>query len=165
MNKSASTTNQTPLPRIYVHTCGEERVKVVTAATLKEILNTVDHDDAHALWIEGEDEAVDLTKHHSDHLIDGCHVFHGRCRSVIVVVRYNGQTISEKYAPTKRISEIIRWAIGDPRFGIGNPAAGDFTLKLSSIELFPEPEDFVGSFVGDDCEVCLDLRPADKFQG
>lgn len=154
--------------KLFVHSTNRERAGVVDVRPDHLLGPALDLHPDERIWSEGSDEPLDHDQSvEAAGLRPGHHVFCGRirCRRVIAAVRYNGATISAEFAPGTRVATILSWALADAELALSDPAPGDFTFKMSSQDVFPDLDDLVGRFVGDDCEVMFDLCPADKFQG
>jgi hypothetical protein len=89
-----------------------------------------------------------------------------RCKRIVVGVRFEHKTLSEKFAPSATIFRVLRWAIGKKGFNLDDTAQAKANLILPGSES-PLPRDAtIGRYVdGTTCSLTLDLILRDFTNG
>lgn len=148
---------------LILHTQHGERVHVVDVDPTTRLADLDLVTPSDQLWSDDDQELrSDLTV---AEVGKGRRLFCGPISTVLVFVRFNGETVSSEFRPGAPLARVLRRALAEPEFGLCDPHPGDFELRLCRRDLTPDLDEAVGSFVGDDLEVCFDLVPAEKFQG
>ncbi len=94
-----------------------------------------------------------------------CHVHVSLCRKVAVKVRYAGEGIEESVSPAASADAILKWAASPEGFKLTDSEAAKHEFVLCGSETKFEPPAHIGAIADEDCSVCLDLRPKEKFAG
>ena len=151
--------------QIYVFRTGKEEPDELTGVESDSLGSLIVTTADEVLWADdGRDSPLDPSTKLGE-LGPGRSVLCGRCRQVAVEVRYNGRTANRHFSPGTLTRRVLAWAIHDPIFEISDPQIGDYGFKVSGREAFPNLEDPIGRFAQEDCQIMLDLRPSEKFQG
>ena len=153
---------------VYRHSEGKRRpelIEIEATALVRELLIVKDGDDQ--IWIEEQEEAVDLDItleaagiHHRHH------VHHGRCRTVDVQVRFNGERRARDFRQIATIRQVFDWATGPEAYNLTPEQKAKHVLALPGADHFLDWNVRVGSLVtAGTCEVVLDLLPKERFEG
>jgi len=152
---------------LFIHTTGNEHPEIVEiegTVLVRELLVGGDPDDH--IWIEEIDEEIDLDitleaagiRHHH-------HVHRGRCRTVEVVVRFNGSH-ERTFGPATTIKRVEKWAFGPKVADLSPEEAAKHVLAVPGADHFLEDGVHIGSLVTPgSCKVTLDLLPRTRFEG
>jgi hypothetical protein len=154
---------------VYRHSQGNEDPELVdieATALVRELLIIEDGDGGDQIWIEEQDEAVELDItlesagiHHRHH------VHHGRCRTVDVQIRFNGER-TRNFRQIFTIRQVFDWATGPGAFNLTPEQKAKHVLALPGADHFLDGNVRVGSLVtAGTCGVVLDLLPKERFQG
>lgn len=151
---------------ITLHTrgCGIGFVKVDPRKTVREFGIECSGDQA-LVWLE--DSEAPLAPERSLGAVgvtDRCHVHVSLCRTVAVKVRYHGKSIDSLVSPATSAAAIFEWAVSSKGFKLTDTEAAKHELVICGSEAEFAPPEHIGS-IADDCSVCLDLRPKEKFAG
>ncbi len=119
--------------------------------------------DLHA---EGRDDPLDPASGlAAQGVVAGAKLFVGICRRVAVRVRFNDQTKSTTEPPAKSIGAVLAWAVGPQGFDLPDAERATHTFVVCDSSDGPDLSDHIGSLTDNDCEVCLNLVPQQKFEG
>lgn len=88
-----------------------------------------------------------------------------RCRRVEVTVRFGGDSKHEAFPPGAAVQAVYVWATGKKGFDLPHAEAAKHTFQVCDGTEQPDHADHIGSWAGDDCKVCFDLVPKQKFEG
>lgn len=118
-----------------------------------------------ALWLEGAEEPLvgDLTLQEAG-VGERGRVHVSTCRRIKVTVRYNGERCKE-FPPGATVGAVYEWAAGPHGFGLSESERAKHTLGLCNTQTEPDRAEHVGSLATEDCSVCFDLAPKDRFAG
>jgi hypothetical protein len=154
---------------VYVHSQGEdpERIEIEASALVRELLVVQEGGGVEQIWIEERDEALDLDItleaagiHHKHH------VHRGRCRSVEVEVRFNGERLPHSFRQVATIRTVFDWATGPQGFGLTPEQKVKHVFALPGADHFLDWGVHVGSLISPGtCQVVLDLFPKERFAG
>lgn len=155
---------------VFRHSEGNEDpelVEIEETALVRELLIVKEGDSGDRIWVEEQDEAVDL-----DITIEAAgirhrhHVHHGRCRSVHVVVRFGGEDRSHDFHQIATIRRVFDWATGPEAFNLTPEEKVKHVLALPGADHFLDWNARIGSLVTPGtCDVLLDLLPKSRFEG
>jgi hypothetical protein len=153
---------------IYIHTReggGLKLVDVEPSITVGELI--VREGDAECeAWLEDADAPVAATATLSEAgMRHRSHVHIGKCRRVMVKVRYGGDAKERDFAPGATIARVFAWATGPDGFALPDAERPKHTLTVCDTTTEPAPSVHVGSLVRADCALCLDLVPKERFEG
>jgi hypothetical protein len=89
-----------------------------------------------------------------------------RCKRIVIEVRFEHRTLSEKFPPSATIFRVLLWAIGKKGFNLDDTAQAKANLILPGGES-PLPRDAtIGRYVdGTTCSLTLDLILRDFTNG
>ena len=87
------------------------------------------------------------------------------CRSVIVKVRYGGDNIESSVPPATTAGPILKWAASPEGFKLTDAESAKHVLVICGTNTEFNQAEHVGSIADDDCSVCLDLLPKERFEG
>lgn len=118
------------------------------------------------VWLEDVDEALDPAKTLADAgVVHRCHVHVSLCKDVTVKVRYNGLTTEDSFSPATSGGVILKWAVSPENFKLTDSQSAKHLLAICGTDTDLDPAEHVGFFADDDCSICLDLVPKEKFAG
>ena len=123
--------------------------------------------DGASVWLEGGKEMLDPQKTLEEAgVVERCHVHVTSCKAVVVKVRFAGQTpMEESFPPASTADSILKWAASPKGFKLTDSQAAKHVLGLCGTNTELDQADHIGFFADDDCSVCLDLLPRDRFEG
>jgi hypothetical protein len=143
----------------------EQRVaETSSTVTVSEFLtaNTLDGD----LFLGDRETPLDGSKTlGAQGVKDRAKLFVGRCRRVDVTVRFGGLDKHENFPPGAAVAAVFAWATGKKGFDLPHAEAVKHAFQVCEGTEQPDHADHIGSWAGDDCTVCLDLVPKQKFEG
>lgn len=88
-----------------------------------------------------------------------------RCRHVQVAVKFAGQTVHHKFAPSATIGRIKTWA-AVTKFDMTEEEAGEHLLQIAGTTDRPSPGTHVGTLVScPECHITFDLVPDERVNG
>jgi hypothetical protein len=118
-----------------------------------------------ALWLEEAEEPLGAELTLRDAGVDERSRVHvSTCGRISVTVRYNGER-SKEFPPGATVGAVYAWAAGPQGFGLSESERAKHTLGLCGTNTEPDRAEHVGSLAGEDCSVCFDLAPKDRFAG
>lgn len=154
---------------LFAHTAGDEDPVILESVETTALVRTLlaeDAADGH-VFIEEIDEELDLDisleeagiRHHH-------HVHRGRCRSVDVVARFNGENFEHHFGPARTIKSVAKWAFGPNAANLSKEQAAKHVLAVPGADHFLEDGVHVGSLVKPaSCSLMLDALPRSRFEG
>ena len=80
-------------------------------------------------------------------------------------VRFAGKSIESSVSPAETVGKIYRWATNSAEFKLTESQSAKHELAVCETKRLPDVSEHVGSLVDNDCSVCLDLRPKERFAG
>lgn len=153
---------------IYVHSVESEDPKLIKIEATMLVRELVVGREGEAVWIEEQDEALDLDiTLEVAGLKNRHHVHRGHCRQVEVVIRYGGEPPrSRTFSPSATIDRVFKWVTGPEGFNLTPEQSVKHMLILPGADHALDKSVHVGSLVKEDkCEVSLDLAPKERFEG
>lgn len=118
------------------------------------------------VWVEDGKEALDPEKTLVEvGVIDRCHIHVSICKSIVVKVRFGGDVIEESLPPATTAGVILKWAASPEGFKLTDSEAAKHLLAICGTNTELDQADHIGFFADDDCSVCLDLLPRERFEG
>ena len=118
------------------------------------------------VWIEDGKDALDLEKTLAEAgVVDRCHIHVSICKGVFVKVRFGGDVIEESLSPATTAGIILKWAASPDGFKLTDSEAAKHLLAICGTNTELDQADHIGFFADDDCSVCLDLLPRERFEG
>ena len=118
------------------------------------------------VWLEDGEEALELEKTLAEAgVVDRCHIHVSCCKAVVVKVRYGGDSIEESFSPATTAHLILKWAASPEGFKLTDTEAAKHLLRTCETKTDLDQADHIGLYIEDDCSVCLDLVPRERFQG
>jgi hypothetical protein len=152
---------------LFVHGRGEplRTVTVPSTATVAELATKIG-DLAPHISAPDSDEPLEagLTVAEAG-LATGGHVFAGTCRRISVSVRYSGETIEDEFPPGTAIAAVFAWATGPKGHDLAPSERAKHLLAKCGTDEQADKNAHVGEFAGEDCSVCFDLTPKERFEG
>ena len=123
--------------------------------------------DGALVWLEDGKEALDPEKTLAEAgVVDRCHVHVSYCKAATIKVRFAGQSpIEGVFSPAATADFILKWAASPKGFKLTDTEAAKHVLAVCGSDTELDQADHIGFFVDDDCSVCLDLVPRDRFAG
>ena len=155
--------------QIYLHSSQSTELQLIE---VEETLTVRDLAAAHgpggegSVWVEDQDDAleVDLTLGKAG-IVERGHVHISKCRRVKVRVRYGGDDKVKDFAPGATIARVFKWATGKKGFDLTPSERAKHTLGICDTLTEPDKAEHVGSLASDQCALCLDLAPKERFEG
>lgn len=118
------------------------------------------------VWVEDGKEALDPEKTLAEvGVVDRCHIHVSICKGVVVKVRFGGDVIEESLPPATTAGVILKWAASPEGFKLTDSEAAKHLLAICGTNTELDQADHIGFFADDDCSVCLDLLPRERFEG
>ena len=123
--------------------------------------------DGAFVWLEGGKDALDPEKTLAEAgMVDRCHVHVSRCKAVTAKVRFAGQNpIEGVFSPALTADFILKWAASPEGFKLTDTEAAKHLLVVCGTETEVDQADHIGLFADEDCSVCLNLVPKERFEG
>ena len=152
---------------IFLHQRATETVliKVDPDTTVRDFANECIGEGAW-VWLEDGKEELDTEKTLTEvGAVDRCHVHVSTCKNVLVKVRFGGDSIEESFAPPTSADFILKWAASPDAFKLTDSEAAKHLLAICGTDTELDQADHIGAFADDDCSVCLDLLPRERFEG
>jgi hypothetical protein len=152
---------------LFKHVPGFEDPVIVEVEDTIRVRELIEIEDAEGhIWLEDVDEEIDLDLtlveagigHHR-------HIHRGRCTTVAVTVRFNGEKFRRDFAPSGTIKRVRTWAVGPEAANLSKEQAVEHVLAVPGADHFLDDAVHIGSLVDGQCEVVLDLLPRDRFAG
>jgi hypothetical protein len=154
--------------KIYLHQSGSDGPTLVQvdATTAVEELAAQHASGQHEVWLEEADKPLSRTATLEEAGVrDRQHVHLGRCARVEVTVRFGGDSKTNDFAPGARIAAVFAWATGKKGFDLTPTQRAKHGVGVCGTNVELDKADHIGSHVGDDCSLCLDLAPKERFAG
>lgn len=134
------------------------------AARLTDVVAIADE----LLFLEDNPDPLDPTRSIrelvADEQMEILHLHRHRHRHIEVDVRYHGQHVQARYAPSATLHRVERRAVRE--LGIADADAADLVLRRRGSDADLDPEDHLGTLAGPGADaVALDLVPAHRFAG
>ena len=98
-------------------------------------------------------------------VVEQCHVHVSSCKGIIVKVRYAGKTIEWSVSPAETVGKVHKWATSSEEFKLTDRESAKHELAVCETKSPPDVTEHVGCFADNDCSVCFDLRPKERFAG
>ena len=118
------------------------------------------------VWLEDRKEMLDPQKTLAEAgVVERCHVHVSSCKAVFVKVRFGGDSVEDSFSPAATADYILKWAARPEGFKLTDSQAAKHLLAVCGTNTELDQADHIGFFADDDCSVCLDLLPRDRFQG
>ena len=118
------------------------------------------------VWLEDGKEALDPEKTLTEiGVVERCHVHVSTCKGVLVKVRFGGDSIEESFPPPTSADFILKWAASPEGFKLTDSEAAKHVLAICGTDTELDQADHIGFYADDDCSVCLDLLPRERFEG
>ena len=122
-------------------------------------------DDAF-VWLEDGKEPLDPDKTLAEvGIVERCHVHVSTCTGVFVKVRFGGDPIEDSFPPAITADFILKWAASPEGFKLTDSEAAKHLLAICGTNTELDQADHIGFYADDDCSVCLDLLPRERFEG
>jgi len=118
------------------------------------------------VWIEGREAPLDPGKTLIEiGIYERCHLHVSHCKEIHVKIRFNGQSAEKPFPPPTSADSILKWAASPDNFNLTGGQIAKHLLVVSHAELQLDRAEHIGRYADDDCCVCLDLVPEEKFAG
>ena len=123
-------------------------------------------DEGALVWLEDGKEALDPEKTLAEvGVVERCHVHVSTCKAVVLKVRFGGDSIEGSFPPPTTADSILKWAASPEGFKLTDSEAAKHVLSICGTDTELDQADHIGFFADDDCSVCLDLLPRERFEG
>lgn len=130
-----------------------------------KVRDLVEGEEGARVFLENADEALDPERALAD-LDDRANVHVSKCHRVMAKVRYGGPDAKSKdFAPGATIRSVFEWATSDKAWNLSPTERAKHTLQICETTNQPDPTEHIGTFADDNCGVCLDLVPKERFEG
>lgn len=146
----------------FLHSTGELAVATITSEQTVDDLLAEHGDDE--LWLENADQPLPRGTKLAD-LPPGSHITRSSCVRVAATVRFNDEKKMKEFPPGATVARVFAWAAGDDGFDLPAGQRPKHTLALCGTITRPEKSTHLSELVGDDCSVCFDLGPKERFEG
>ena len=162
--------SESPL-EVYIHVEGSEDPSLVALPPEGSVIDLLEAGGAveadMKAWLEDASEPLDAASSLSGAgVTHRCHVHCGRCDTVKVQVRFNGEQLFEEFSPADRIKVIYDWATGPKGFKLPEEQIPKHGLIVPGGDHILAPSVHIGSLASDDrCVALLDLVPRKRFEG
>ena len=118
------------------------------------------------VWLEDGKEPLDPEKTLTEvGVVERCHVHVSTCKGVLVKVRFGGDSKEESFPPPTSADFILKWAASPEGFKLTDSEAAKHLLTICGTDTELDQADHIGLYADDDCSVCLDLLPRERFEG
>jgi hypothetical protein len=145
---------------IFLHsTSGIELVEVDDDAKVNDIVERTVGKGGQA-WLQDVEAPLPGGRKVSQVVPSLGHVHVSDCKRVQVTVRYNGSK-TRAFSPAATIQSVFEWAANQ----LTETERPKHELGVCNGDKIAERTAHVGTLAGDACELCLDLAPADRWQG
>ncbi len=119
-----------------------------------------------SIWIEDSKEVLDPEKTLAEvGIVERCHIHVSICKGIVVKVRFGGDSIEDSFPPHTIADSILKWAASPEGFKLTNSEAAKHVLAICGTDTELDQADHIGFYTDDDCSVCLDLLPRERFEG
>lgn len=167
-NHSLSIAIQAPgaFQPVFIEATVNDRVSDLLARARQQGLSIPDADVELAVFLQDEDDELDLNSSIEHAGVSGCPRIHIARRGlrIEVVINFNGQTTQHRFGPGKTVDSLRKWAIH--KFKILDAEACDYELALCDSESALDPAQHIGCLVqGHTRNLCLDLLVPSKILG
>ena len=123
-------------------------------------------DEEALVWLEDGKEPLDPEKTLTEAgVVEPCHLHVSTCKGVFVKVRFGGDSIEESFSPPTSADFILKWAASPEGFKLTDSEAAKHLFAICGTETELDQADHIGFYADDDCSVCLDLVPRERFEG
>ena len=122
--------------------------------------------DGALVWLEDGKEALEssITLAQAG-VVARCHVHVTCCKTVVVKIRFAGDSVEASFAPAATAGFILKWAASPESFKLTDSEAAKHVLAVCGTNTELDQSDHIGFFADEDCSVCLDLLPKERFEG
>ena len=118
------------------------------------------------VWLEDGKEPLDPEKTLMEiGVVERCHLHVSTYKGVLVKVRFGGDSIEESFPPPTSADFILKWAASAEGFKLTDSEAAKHLFAICGTETELDQADQIGFYADDDCSVCLDLVPRERFEG
>ena len=122
--------------------------------------------DVAFVWLEDGKVALDPEKTLAEAgIFERCHIHVSSCKLVVVKVRFGGDSIEDSFSPAATAGSILKWAASPEGFKLTDSEAAKHLLAICGTATELDQADHIGFFADDECSVCLDLLPRERFEG
>lgn len=154
--------------QIYVHQQNTELklIEVKETITVEELASAHGEEGATLVWIEDVEEVLEASTTLADAgIAERSHVHISRCHRITVRVRFGGDAKSREFAAGATIARVFEWATGKHGFELTPSERAKHTLGICDTLTQPDKSEHIGSLANQECSVCLDLAPKERFEG
>jgi hypothetical protein len=152
--------------KIYVHRKGlegPELVETEESATVAEIAGAQGGGN---VWAADADDPLDPEATLAQAGIgDRGHVQVSGCKRVRVRVRFVDDEKRESFPPGATIAAVYAWATSKKAFELTETERAKHALGVCGTLVQLDKSAHIGTYADDNCEVCLDLAPKERFEG
>ena len=118
------------------------------------------------VWLEDGKEPLDPEKTLAEiGVVQRCHLHVSTCKGVLVKVRFGGDSIEGAFPPPTSADFILKWAASPEGFKLTDSEAAKHVFAICGTDTELDQADHIGFYADDDCSVCLDLLPKERFEG
>ena len=122
--------------------------------------------DGALVWLEDGKEPLDLEKTLAEAgVYDRCHIHVSSCKTLMVKVRFGGDSVEESFPPAATADSVLKWAASPKGFKLTDTEAAKHLFATCETKTELDQADHIGLFADNDCFVCLDLVPRERFEG
>src|SRR5947207_9453002 len=146
----------------FVHSKSELAVATLAPEQTVDGL-LAEHGDGE-LWLENADQPLSRETKLAD-LPPGSHITRSSCVRVAATVRFNDEKKTKDFPPGTTVARVFEWSAGKDGFDLPAGQRPKHTLAICSTTTQPEKSTHLSELVDDDCSVCFDLAPKERFEG
>jgi hypothetical protein len=116
------------------------------------------------LWLENAEEPLARDAKLAE-FGAGVHLTRTSCRRAVATVRFNDEKKTKEFPPGTTVAHVFEWAAGPHGFDLPAGQRPKHTLGLCGTLAQPDKSDHLSQLVDDECAVCFDLAPKERFEG
>ena len=153
--------------KVFLHQQGKatEFVELDPAKTAEEF--GIECTGAGALvWLENAKESLKPDIILADAGVnEQCHLHVSFCKAIEVKVRYAGATFEHSFPPAVTVGPVFKWATGPEALKLDDSENAKHELVVCGTDIDVDEAEHIGFYADEDCSVCFDLRPKERFEG
>lgn len=158
------------MTKLYIHregTLDPEIVDIDPSDTVRDLLLKLGAGDEDRLWLEDNPNVLDDDACIKDeHIPDRHHVHCSPVKEIDVEVTFVDEHKRRRFPPSATVASVHEWATGPKGFNLAADQRPKHELVVRGTDEAVPGNVHLGSLVGrGEHEVCLDLRPKERFEG
>lgn len=158
------------IKKLYIHregTLDPEIVEIDPSDTVRDLLTKLGAGDEDRLWLEDNPKVLDDDRCiDDDEIPDRHHVHCGPVKEITVDVSFAGKSKRKQFPPSATVASVHQWATGPKGFDLPADQRPTHELVVRGTDDAVRGNVHIGSLVRRcEHEICLDLRPKERFEG